>query len=125
MRRAGHGPALGLPPLDSSRASTFDLALGFRRLAILDLSPAGHQPMASPDGRSWLIFNGEIYNYIELRAELARARAPLPYRLRHRSDPGRLAQWGPECVRRFNGMWAFALWDSVARSYLYPATASA
>src|SRR5437764_12796510 len=54
---------LGLPVLDQFMGESFDLALGFRRLAILDLSPAGHQPMASPDGRTWIIFNGEIYNY--------------------------------------------------------------
>ena len=68
--------ALRLPTLSQMAVGAFDLALGFRRLAILDLSPAGHQPMVSPDGRSWLIFNGEIYNYRELRAELRGYGAP-------------------------------------------------
>jgi asparagine synthetase B (glutamine-hydrolysing) len=48
----------------------FDLALGFRRLSLLDLSPAEHQPMVNADGRLWIIFNGEIYNHLELRPEL-------------------------------------------------------
>jgi asparagine synthase (glutamine-hydrolysing) len=63
-------PRLNLPPMSAFAGEAFDLALGFRRLAILDLSPSGHQPMVSQDGRYWLIFNGEIYNYLELRPEL-------------------------------------------------------
>src|ERR1041385_9472377 len=63
---------LDLLRLGTSGDDSFDLAFGFRRLSIIDLSPAGHQPMASADGSAWLILNGEVYNYIELRAELAR-----------------------------------------------------
>lgn len=100
---------LRLPRIESGPAS--DLAFGFRRLSILDLSPAGHQPMVSEDGRYWLIFNGEIYNYVELRGELA-ARG---HRFRSGSDSEVLlaayAEWGRECLTRFNGMWAFAIWD--------------
>jgi asparagine synthase (glutamine-hydrolysing) len=87
------------------------LGLGHRRLAILDLSPAGHQPMATEEGNYVVTYNGEIYNYQELRVELE----SLGHRFRSKSDTEVLlhayAQWGPECVRRFNGMFAFALWD--------------
>jgi asparagine synthase (glutamine-hydrolysing) len=107
--------ALALPPLDRFQGEAFNLALGFRRLAILDLSPAGHQPMSSPDRRHWLIFNGEIYNYLELRDDLAAH----GHRFHTGSDTevilAAYAQWGPACLERFNGMWAFAPWDSAAR----------
>jgi len=87
------------------------VALGHRRLAILDLSPAGHQPMEYADGRYAITFNGEIYNYIELRAELKR----LGYEFRSDGDTevvlAAYAAWGPDCLSRFNGMWAFALHD--------------
>ena len=93
-----------------------DLAFGFRRLAILDLSAAGHQPMSSPDGRFWLIFNGEVYNYLELRDELR----GFGHGFRSGSDSevvlAAFAQWGSECLARFNGMWALAIWDRVERS---------
>jgi len=93
-------------------AGTFDLALGHRRLSILDLSDAGVQPMASPGGNHWLVFNGEIYNYLELREELR----ALGHHFRTGTDTEVLlaayAQWGIECLRRCNGMWAFALWDN-------------
>jgi asparagine synthase (glutamine-hydrolysing) len=86
--------------------------LAHRRLAILDLSPAAHQPMSWADGRFWLAFNGEIYNYRELRAELAgRGHA-----FRSSGDAEVLvaafAQWGEACVERLEGMWAFAIWDA-------------
>jgi asparagine synthase (glutamine-hydrolysing) len=108
-------PGLNLPQLETYRDESFDLALGFRRLSILDLSPAGHQPMASPDGRFWIIFNGEIYNYVEIRSELK----SLGHRFLSGSDSevilAAYLQWGARCIERFNGMWAFAIWDSVGK----------
>lgn len=87
------------------------LQLGFRRLSILDLSPAGHQPMVSPDGRFVIAFNGEIYNYQELRAELELK----GIRFRSQSDTEVLLQalnvWGEEAIKRLNGMFAFAWYD--------------
>jgi asparagine synthase (glutamine-hydrolysing) len=91
------------------------LALGHRRLAILDLSSSGHQPMASHDGQYVIVFNGEIYNYIELRRELEQHGR----HFRSGSDTEVILeayhQWGADCVTRFNGMWAFALYDRTAQ----------
>jgi asparagine synthase (glutamine-hydrolysing) len=88
------------------------VALGFRRLSIIDLSPEGHQPMTSADGRYVLIFNGEIYNFRELRRELDSA----GHSFRGHSDTevmlAAFSQWGFErALRLFNGMFALALWD--------------
>lgn len=89
------------------------IALGFRRLAILDLSPTGHQPMRSADGRYVLIFNGEIYNFKELREELQ----ALGVRFRGRSDTEVIAEgaaaWGAASLfPKLWGMFALALWDN-------------
>lgn len=87
------------------------VGLGHRRLAIIDLSPAGRQPMATEDNRYILIYNGEIYNFQELRVELE----ALGARFRSRTDTEVLlkayAQWGEGCLKRFNGMFAFAILD--------------
>ena len=107
---------LSLPDLSQHKSDYFDLAFGFRRLAILDLSPGGHQPMSSHDGRFWIIFNGEIYNYRELRDELSTH----GHRFQTTSDTevilAAYQQWGESCVEHFNGMFALAIWDSTTRS---------
>ncbi len=109
-------PGLPLPPLATAGAVGADLALCFRRLAILDLSPAGHQPMVSPDGRYWLIFNGEIYNYRALRQELGGRGYTFHTGCDSEVILAAYGEWGPDCARRFNGMWALALWDTVGRT---------
>ena len=85
--------------------------MGFRRLSILDLSDAGHQPMVSEDGQYVLVFNGEIFNYVELRAELRQ----LGHQFRSSGDSEVLLaayrQWGRECLPKLNGMWAFVIYD--------------
>jgi len=102
---------LGLPRIEQCINEQFDLAFGFRRLAIIDLSPSGHQPMSSKDGSLWIVFNGEIYNYIELRLEL-KAKG---HEFQTQSDTevilNSYLEWGTDCLSHFNGMWAFAIYD--------------
>ena len=98
-------------PDDSGVWCEDTVGLGHRRLAILDLSPAGHQPMHFADGRYVIVYNGEIYNYRKLRAEL-----PTPHGgWQSNSDTevilAAYAKWGHKCVERFHGMFAFAIWD--------------
>lgn len=95
-----------------------NVGMGHRRLSIIDLSPAGHQPMISTDHRYVLSYNGEIYNYRELRAELEAA----GFWFRSKTDSEvvlhALAHWGVDALLRFNGMFALALWDRKARTLL-------
>jgi asparagine synthase (glutamine-hydrolysing) len=92
------------------------LALGHRRLSIIDLSSAGHQPMANEDGTVWITYNGEVYNHPQLRAELE-ARG---HRFRSKTDTEAIVhlyeEEGPACVERLHGMFAFAIWDARRRT---------
>ena len=109
-RLAHRGPDdTGATILENSR-----VAFGHTRLSIIDLSPTGHQPMASIDGRVWITFNGEIYNYKALREQLAH------HDFRSQSDTEVIInawkEWGAECVSKFDGIFAFALYDADQRS---------
>jgi len=98
-------------PDDEGTYISRTVGFGFRRLSILDLSPTGHQPMSSQDGQTVVVFNGEIYNYIELRKELQ----SLGHEFKSSGDTEVLLyaylQWGRECLNRLNGMWAFLIYD--------------
>jgi asparagine synthase (glutamine-hydrolysing) len=93
------------------------VALAHRRLSIVDLA-GGHQPLANEDGTVWVTFNGEIYNHASVRPELEAA----GHRYRTRSDTETIVhayeQWGDECVHRFRGMFAFAIWDAPRKRLL-------
>lgn len=94
------------------------VGLAMRRLAIIDLSPTGHQPMSNKDGTIWIAYNGEIYNHLELRADLERQ----GHRYRGTSDTETILhlyeERGPDCVKYLRGMFAFALWDGRRRRLL-------
>ena len=87
------------------------IGLGHRRLSIIDLSRSGHQPMGTEDKQFIITYNGEVYNFQELRTELEN----LGHSFQSRSDTEVVlksyVQWGPDCLHRFNGMFAFAIWD--------------
>lgn len=99
-------------PDDGGMYVNANVGLGFRRLAIIDLSPTGHQPMCNENESVWIAFNGEIYNYLELREELINK----GHTFRSRSDTETVIHlWeeeGERCVEKLRGMFAFAIWDS-------------
>ncbi len=117
-----HGRSDHLPSLGGEYARrelprfSFDLALGHRRLSVLDLSQYGHQPMSSPDRRIWVAYNGEIYNFRELRSELE-AKGHV---FRTECDTEVLIhlwhEYGADCLEKIDGMFAFALVDRADRS---------
>ena len=100
-------------PDDSGQWSSADgrVVLGHRRLSILDLSSAGHQPMVSRCGRYVIVFNGEVYNYLELRHELELAGVRFSGSGDTEVVLAAYATWGNDCISRFNGMFAFAIFD--------------
>jgi len=91
------------------------VALGHRRLSIVDLSPAGHNPMPNEDGTVWITYNGEVYNHGALREELERK----GHSYRSQTDTETILhlyeEEGPRCVERLQGMFAFAIWDGRRR----------
>ena len=95
-----------------------NVGIGHRRLAVIDLSPAGQQPMISADNRYVLSYNGEIYNFRELRGELEAK----GYWFRSKTDSevvlNALAEWGQKALKKFNGMFAIAFWDRKERILL-------
>jgi len=112
-----------LAPIESSSAQRelnshdYDLYMGHRRLSILDISCAGHQPMSDLSKNIWIVYNGEIYNFKELRVELEK----LGHRFRSNTDTEVIiyayAEWGIECVKKFNGMFAFSLYDNFRKKF--------
>lgn len=101
-------------PDDAGQFVSGNVGLTFRRLSIIDLSAGGHQPMLSGSGRYAIVFNGEIFNYLELRAELE-AKGHV---FHSASDTEVLleayVEWGEQCLERLNGMWAFIILDTVS-----------
>ena len=112
---ADSDPSLNLPHISAFSSGDWSVGLGHRRLSILDLSAAGHQPMPSNDGTCWISYNGEIYNFLELRAELESEGVSF----RTRSDTEVLVaayrHWGEAMLGRLVGMFAFAIVDLAAR----------
>lgn len=97
----------------NSPETAITVALGHRRLSIVDLSPQGHQPLCREEKRFWIVYNGEVYNHIELRHELEK----LGHTFLSHSDTeiilASYMEWGTECLSRFNGMFAFIIYDSL------------
>jgi asparagine synthase (glutamine-hydrolysing) len=106
---SGNKTPVQLPPLSGFGANA-DIYLAHRRLSIIDLSPAGHQPMSNKQKDIWITFNGEIYNYKSLRNELSE------FAFKSNTDTEVLLyayeKWGINCLERLNGMWAFVIYDA-------------
>lgn len=102
--------------INSIERSNWIGALGHRRLSVIDLSPAGHQPMATADQRYWIVYNGEIYNHEEIREECKNK----GYSFQSESDTevilAAYIHWGKECVHKFQGMWAFIIVDTTEKT---------
>jgi asparagine synthase (glutamine-hydrolysing) len=91
---------------------SFSLMLGHRRLSILDVSSAGHQPMSVSNGRFWISYNGEVYNYLELREELQKCGETFKTHTDTEVILKAYEKWGSACLQKFNGMFAFLIYDS-------------
>jgi asparagine synthase (glutamine-hydrolysing) len=93
----------------------YDLALVHRRLSIVDLNATGHQPMCDPAHQLWIVYNGEIYNHVELRAELERSGVQFTGGSDTEVILAAYRAWGERCLERLNGMFGFAIWDTERR----------
>src|ERR1019366_7516067 len=104
----------GYQILSTQREADGIAAIANTRLAILDLSPAGHQPMHDPETGNWIVFNGEIYNHLEVRAGIGERTG----KWHSQSDTETILHayrlWGRDCVQRLRGMFAFAIWDAAS-----------
>ncbi len=105
-------------PLKDARSEPLEIGLGHRRLAILDLSPLGHQPMHDPATGNWIVFNGEIYNFRELRNELERGGMSFKSNSDTEVILAAYRVWGEGFLTRLGGMFAFALWDAARKRLL-------
>jgi len=107
------GPDDGGLQIVGTTSADVQVILGNRRLAILDLSPMGHQPMHDPTTGNWIVYNGEVFNFGEIRRELE----TLDVHFESHTDTEVIlksyAVWGESCIERFRGMFAFALWDAI------------
>ncbi|HSY77269.1 MAG TPA: asparagine synthase (glutamine-hydrolyzing) [Bacteroidia bacterium] len=99
------------PTIAINKSGSADAILAHRRLSIIDIQPTGYQPMCNTDKSLWIVHNGEIYNYVELREELSKA----GHKFHTSSDTevilAAYRQWGTDCVNHFNGMWAFVIYN--------------
>ena len=110
-RRAGAGPCR----TERNSQAEYFIGMGHRRLAIVDLSEHGHQPMADPEGRFWIVYNGEIYNHVELADELKNLGVTLAGHCDTEVLLHAYRLWGPDCLQRLNGMFAFVIVDRERR----------
>ena len=104
--------------LQETNPEPLEIGLGHRRLAILDLSPLGHQPMQDPVTGNWIVYNGEIYNFRELRQELEAAGVEFKSHSDTEVILAAYRVWGESCLTRLGGMFAFALWDAPRKRLL-------
>lgn len=109
-------PSLQFPDIREFADKHFNILLGHRRLSIIDLSPAGHQPMSCRDGRYWIVYNGEIYNYLELRDELSKMGHVFKTATDTEVIMSAFIEWGPAMLNRLVGMFAFAILDLKGKS---------
>jgi asparagine synthase (glutamine-hydrolysing) len=102
----------GTVVIQASASPSLEIGLGSRRLAILDLSPAGHQPMQDPETGNWIVYNGEIYNFRELRTRLQGEGVPFASQSDTEVLVKAYGRWGEKCLGELRGMFAFAIWDA-------------
>jgi asparagine synthase (glutamine-hydrolysing) len=102
----------GLQLIRVSSVIPFEIGLGNRRLSIIDLSPAGHQPMQDPETGNWIVYNGEVYNFQDIRAKLEREGVNFLSQSDTEVVLKAYGKWGERCLHEFRGMFAFAIWDN-------------